>query len=140
SSLAVQIAQAGQDGPRGPLWMYRNTIRGIVAINKRDYLLDLHVEKDVIVHDVQVFGGPNTSGNVVLLDGNDPADRFRDPATWAPIALTLSDIECHARSDDGVLDAQYRLQGSWRSQYLGRRGAEIHFPGDAVFGDGFEGV
>lgn len=136
SSLAVQLGMASQSGERGPIWVYRNTVRGIVAIDKRDWPLRISFENDVIVNEAGVFGG-TTSGKVMMLDPNDPADRFRDPATRPNIELSVTGTQCHGAAADGILDAQHRLQGTWRAQYLGTHGAEI-VAADALFDDGFE--
>jgi hypothetical protein len=138
SSIAINLGQASQDGPRGPIWVYRNTVSGLVSIDKRDWPLQISFENDVIVHDAQVFGGTTASANVMMIDPNDPQDRFRDPATRPNIALGITGVECHRRSSDGVLDASFRLQGAWRNQYLGTHGAEILVP-DSLFEDGFDG-
>jgi len=136
SSLAIQIGMAGQDGDRGPIWVYRNTVRGIVAIDKRDWPLDISFEYDVIVNNASVFGG-TTSGKVMMLDSNDPVNRFRDPALRPNINLSVAGTQCHGSSGDGILDAQQRLQGAWRTQYLGTHGAEVATP-DLIFRNGFE--
>lgn len=136
SSIAMQFGMAGQNGERGPVWVYRNTVRGIVAIDKRDWPLQISFENDVIVNEASVFGG-TASGKVMMIDPNDPADRFRDPATRPNIELTVTSMECHGNAADGILDAGHRLQGAWRTQYLGTHGAELPRTDD-IFADGFE--
>jgi hypothetical protein len=136
SSIAMQFGMAAQPGDRGPVWVYRNTVRGIVVIDKRDWPLQISFENDIIVNDASVFGG-TTSGKVMMIDPNDPADRFRDPALRPNISLVVAGSQCHGSSADGILDAQHRLQGPWRDAFLGSHGAEIA-AGDALFADGFE--
>ncbi len=134
---AITLGGADQVGPRGPIWVYRNTVRGLVVIDSRDWPLQISFENDVIVHDAEVFGGSTTSAKVMMVDANDPADRYRDPATRPNITLSVVGTECHRRSSDAVLDTNFRLQGTWRGQYLGTHGAEIVTPG-SLFADGFE--
>jgi hypothetical protein len=133
--LSIGVAPTG--GARGPIWIYRNTLSAIAAIHWRDWPLSISFENDVIVHDANVPGG-NTSAGVVLFDPNAALGVYRDPAVRGNLTLVLDGTECHGGSSDGILDAQYRLQGAWRSQYLGLRGAEIVAP-DRMFDDGFEG-
>ncbi|MFY8135914.1 MAG: hypothetical protein ACOVKS_13010, partial [Aquimonas sp.] len=96
----------------------------------------LSFENDVIVHDAVVQGG-NTSTRIVLFDANAPAGVYYDPAIRENLILSSTGSECHGRSSDGILDAQHRLTGAWRTRYLGSHGAEI-VPPDRVFADGFE--
>jgi hypothetical protein len=98
--------------------------------------LEVSFEQDVIVHDAVIQSG-NVNSRIVMFDANAPAGIYRDPALRPSINMTVAGIECHGRTSAGILDAQLRLQGVWRTQYLGTRGAEIVAP-DRLFANGFE--
>lgn len=134
--LGIGVGATAFGGERGPIWIYRNTIRAPAVIVRNSSALRISFENDVIVHDAVVQGG-NTSTRIVLFDANAPAGVYYDPAIRENLTMSSSSSECHGRSSDGILDAQHRLTGAWRTQYLGSHGAEI-VPPDRLFGDGFE--
>lgn len=133
---AMNLGSAPSGPERGPIWIYRNTIVGLPVIARRSWPLTISFENDIVVHDVDTFGG-TVSGKLLMSDPNAPAGRYFDPALRENITLSSQHMECHGRSSDGILDTQHRLQGGWRSQYLGTHGAEI-VPPDGVFADDFE--
>ncbi len=135
-AVAMNFGSAPSGPERGPIWVYRNTMVGLPVIARRSWPLNISFENDVVVHDVSTFGG-TVSGKLLMSDPNAPEGRYYDPALRENITLTSLHMECHGRSSDGILDAQHRLTGAWRTQYLGSHGAEIVLP-DSVFADGFE--
>lgn len=135
-AAAMNFGSAPSGPERGPIWIYRNTMVGMPVIARRSWPLIISFENDVVVHDVTTFGG-TVSGKLLMSDPNAPEGRFHDPALRENITLTSLHMECHGRSSDGILDAQHRLTGAWRTQYLGSHGAEI-VPPDRMFADGFE--
>lgn len=134
--LGVGVGATSSGGARGPIWVYRNTIRAPAVIMRNTSALTISFENDVIVHDAVVQGG-NPDTRIVLFDANAPHGIYYDPILRENLSLSSSGDECHGRSSAGILDAQHRLQGAWRAQYLGRRGAEILRP-DVLHADGFE--
>lgn len=135
-AAAMNFGSAPSGPERGPIWVYRNTLVGLPVIARRSWPLEISFENDVVVHDVTTFGG-TVSGKLLMSDPNAPEGRFYDPALRENIVLTSLHMECHGDSSDGILDAEHRLTGVWRSLYLGSHGAEI-VPPDRVFTDGFE--
>lgn len=135
-AAAMNFGNAPSGPERGPIWVYRNTMVGMPVIARRSWPLIISFENDVVVHDVTTFGG-TVSGKLLMSDPNAPEGRYYDPALRENITLTSLHMECHGRSSDGILDAQHRLSGAWRAQYLGSHGAEI-VPPDRMFADGFE--
>lgn len=135
-ATAMNFGSAPSGPERGPIWIYRNTLVGMPVIARRSWPLIISFENDVVVHDVTPFGG-TVSGKLLMSDPNAPAGRFYDPALRENITLTSLNMECHGSSSDGIVDAQHRLTGAWRTRYLGSHGAEI-VPPDRLFGDGFE--
>jgi len=134
--LGIGVGASASGGERGPIWIYRNTIRAPAVIVRSSSALRISFENDVIVHDA-VVQGSNPDTRIVLFDSNAPAGVYYDPAIRENLTLTSTGSECHGRSSAGILDAQLRLTGAFRSQYLGTHGAEIVRP-DALFADGFE--
>lgn len=134
--LGIGVGATASGGERGPIWIYRNTLRAPAVIMRSSSALRISFENDVIVHDAVVQGG-NTATRIVLFDANAPAGVYYDPAIRENLILSSTGNECHGRGSDGILDAQHRLAGAFRSQYLGTHGAEILRP-DSLFADGFE--
>lgn len=136
SSDALTLGASPSGPARGPIWVYRNTVVGRVIIARRNWPLEIHFENDVIVHDIETFGG-TVSGKLLMSDPNAPEGRYYDPSLRPAITLTMANMQCHGHSSSGILDANHRLQGNWRSSYGGTHGAEIIRP-DRVFASGFE--
>jgi hypothetical protein len=134
--LRLGVGAAENGGPRGPIWVYRNTMAAPAVIVRASTALQISFENDVIVHDAVVQGG-NVNTRIVMFDANAPAGIYRDPALRENLTMSSTGTECHGRTNAGILDAQLRLQGPWRTQFLGTHGAEI-VPPDRIFAQGFE--
>lgn len=131
---AVTIATASQAGLRGPIWLYRNTVVGTYTIARTNIeLSDVYIEDEVIVNDCTFYNdistvmSPQPAYRVSYTWSSDPNNRFRDPALRPLMQqFVMTGIECHGKTTDNVLDSAYRLTGSYRTNWLGKRGAEIY--------------
>lgn len=122
-SVAISVGRASQTGQaRTGIWSYRNTIRGDLVIHSRSWPLEFTSESDVIVSNASYSGQTH---KVVMFDANAPANVWFNPANRTAITLSVLGTECHGNTSAGILDANYRLQATYRANWLGRRGAEI---------------
>lgn len=130
---AIAIATASQSGVRLPVWFYRNTVVGPYWISRTAVELSyLSIENEVVINDCVFYDDISTQMNpqpqyrVSHTWSNDPTNRFRDPALRPLMQqFVMTGIECHGKTTDGVLDGQYKLAGAYRTNWLGKRGAEI---------------
>lgn len=118
------IINAAQNNPNpATVWSYRNTMWGVPMIAYQSVnVLTFSSESDVIVHDSTATG---VNGKWLAVNGADANNVFRNPATIPNITYTITGTECQGGTTAGILDASYKLTGSFRTSFLGLRGAEI---------------
>jgi hypothetical protein len=104
-------------------WSYRNTIHGIPAIAYQSVnVLTFTSDNDVIVHNATASGA---TGLWLGVNFGGRQDSFVNPATIPSIVYAINGVECQGNSSAGILDSNYLLTGTYRTNYLGLRGAEI---------------
>jgi hypothetical protein len=123
ASVCVKINNAGNNSQPITAWSYRNTIYGTPTIAwQTANVATFTSQNDVIVCDSTATGA---TGKWLSSFGGDPANVFRNPANIPGITYSISGIECQGASTANIIDSSYKLQGSFRTSFLGLRGAEI---------------
>jgi len=122
-SICSQVNNGANNSQAITAWSYRNTFFGTPCIAyQTTNTATFTTENDAVVSDATATG---TTGKWFAINGGDPANTFRNPTTIPGITYTISGTECQGSSGAGILDANYLLTGTFRSSYLGLRGAEI---------------
>jgi hypothetical protein len=123
STVAVSINNAQNNSSPATVWSYRNTILGIPAIQDHAVnALTFTSDNDVIVHNATVSG---LVGKWIAVNNSDGASVSRNPTSITAITYAINGVECQGNTSAGILDGSYLLTGSFRTSYLGLRGAEI---------------
>ena len=125
STTGIQIARASQLGARLPVWTRRNTIvnAGIIVYTRAAESTEKTVESRSDV----VQTTTSTTDPFKMFCHDSALGTPIQPLSYAPYCfLTCLNYECHGNS--GIVDANGLLTGSYRTNYLGRRGHEIHKP------------
>lgn len=125
STTGIQIARASQLGSRLPVWTRRNTIvnAGIIVYTRAAESTEKTVESRSDV----VQTTTSTTDPFKMFCHDSALGTPIQPLSYAPYCfLNCLNYECHGNS--GIVDANGLLTGSYRTNYLGRRGHEIYKP------------
>lgn len=123
ASQVAGVNNAANNSVAAQAWSYRNTFYGTPVISyQTTNALTFTSENDAIVSDATATGAV---GKWLSINSGDSLNAFRDPATIPAITYSIAGTECQGGSSAGILDGAYHLTGTFRSTYLGTRGAEI---------------
>ena len=124
NSFAMIVNNAQNNSFAHQFWSYRNTIVGIPMIAYGTVgTLDFTSINDVIVHNATAT---SLVGKWIGVNSGGSANTFINPTTIPNISsYSITGVECQGNTSAGILDASNLLTGTFRTTYLGLRGAEI---------------
>jgi len=117
----LQVARASQSGARLPVWSYRNSVYGRYFVNYRSFAVSFTSENDVVIHNHT----NSDAFKIYVFDSNDAWNVYRPLSYMASLTDSVTGYEVHKLPSDNAVDANLNLQGSYRTSYLGTRGAEV---------------
>lgn len=122
-NIVFSLGRSSQAGARAPIWSYRNSIEGNVAIWDRDFSFTFSSENDVIITNATYTSKP--AHNILGRDSNTADNVWVNPNTRSALTLSITGIECHGTTSDNIVNSSLELIGS-NVSYLGTRGAQIN--------------
>jgi hypothetical protein len=122
-SFSTLVNNAQNNSQPATVWSYRNTIVGIACITYQSVnVLTFTSQDDVIVHNATASG---LTGKWIGANFAGAQNSFVNPTTIPSIVYSISGVECQGNTSAGILDGSNLLTGTFRTNYLYIRGAEI---------------
>lgn len=117
----IWIGKASQDFIRLPAWSRRNTvIDGGIMVFARSWSTTFNSSSDILQTSITT----SDPFKVCVRDSN--LGQFREMSFMPELTYSVTNYECHQAS--GVVDINRRLIGTYRTNYLGKRGHTLYNP------------